>query len=242
MLQTLEVEYRPEAAVLWLSRPETWNALEPALIGELTAALEAVGRDPAVRAVVLAGRGPAFCADAVPTRLGPLADASPAQRDAFRNAYADMLHKLYTCPKPTIARLHGACMGSGMGLAAACDIAIASSRASFAVAETRLGRVPHVIAPYVERAMTARQATRWLLTGETFSASEAWRIGFVHDLCEPEALDQRIWALVDSFTLAAPEAVSITKALLHTLPRPAGSGVTRGPDASGGTAGNGGAP
>lgn len=234
MLQTLEVEYRPEAAVLWLSRPDTRNALEPAMIGELTAALDSAGQDPAVRAVILGGRGPAFCADTVPTRLSPLAGAPPEEREALCNAYANMLHTLYTCPKPTIARLHGACMGSGMGLAAACDIAVASSRASFAVQETRLGRVPYLIAPYVERAMTTRQATRWLLTGETFSASEAWRIGFVHDLCEPDALDLRIWALADSFTLTAPEAVCATKALLRTLPRRAGRDDARARDGAAG--------
>lgn len=128
-----------------------------------------------------------------------------------------MLNTIYSCPKATIARVHGICMSVGMGLVAACDITIASAQATFALPETRLGLVPAVIAPYVLRAIGPRQATRWFLTGETFSAAEAWRIGFVHDLCEADSLDLRISALVDTFMLTAPDAVLATKRLVHEV-------------------------
>ncbi|MFC4274426.1 enoyl-CoA hydratase-related protein [Achromobacter aloeverae] len=218
MPQTLEIEYKPQAAVVWLSRPDVRNAVDPLMVQELSEAFEALGRDPQVRAIVLAGRGIGFCAgaDIGQARYG----AQPGEQDDRTDALAcaAMLHTIYSCPKATIARVHGICMSVGMGLAAACDITIASSQATFALPETRLGLVPAVIAPYVLRAIGPRHATRWFLTGETFSATEAWRIGFVHDLCEPESLDMRIAALVDTFMLTAPDAVSATKDLVHELP------------------------
>lgn len=218
MLHTLEVEYKPQAAEVWLSRPDVRNALDPQMIAELAETFEELGRDPHVRAIVLGGRGIGFCAGADLNWMRSNAQASDADNRADALAFATMLRTVYTCPKPTIARVQGVCMAGGMGLAAVCDIAIASSQATFALPETRLGLVPAVIAPYVLRAISARHATRWFLTGETFSATEAWRIGFVHDLCEPEALDMRISALVDTFTLTAPEAVAATKRLVHDLP------------------------
>ncbi|WP_233234849.1 enoyl-CoA hydratase-related protein [Bordetella sp. LUAb4] len=218
MPQTLEIEYKPQAAVVWLSRPDVRNAMDPLMVQELDETFQALGRDPQVRAIVLAGRGIGFCAgaDIGQARYGTQPGEEDARADAL--ACAAMLHTIYSCPKATIARVHGICMSVGMGLAAACDITIASSQATFALPETRLGLAPAVIAPYVLRAIGPRHATRWFLTGETFSATEAWRIGFVHDLCEPESLDMRISALVDTFMLTAPDAVSATKQLVHDLP------------------------
>jgi len=215
MLHTLEVELKPQAALIWLSRPDVRNAPDPLMVAELTETCEVLGRDARVRAIVLAGRGISFCAgsDENGALRGAVGDRTADHIDA--SACTRMLETIYRCPKPTIARLHGACMGLGMGLAAACDIAIASSQATFALPETRLGLVPAVIAPYVLRAMSARDATRWFLTGETFSATEAWRIGFVHDLSEPESLDLRIAALVDTFMLNAPDAIVATKSIIH---------------------------
>jgi methylglutaconyl-CoA hydratase len=217
MPQTLEIEYKPQAAVVWLSRPDVRNAVDPLMVQELAETFEMLGRDPQVRAIVLAGRGIGFCAgaDIGQARYG----AQPGEQDERADALAcaAMLHTIYSCPKATIARVHGICMSVGMGLVAACDITIASAQATFALPETRLGLVPAVIAPYVLRAIGPRQATRWFLTGETFSAAEAWRIGFVHDLCEADSLDLRISALVDTFMLTAPDAVMATKRLVHEV-------------------------
>ncbi|WP_157664868.1 enoyl-CoA hydratase-related protein [Bordetella genomosp. 9] len=218
MFQTLEVEYKPQAAQVWLSRPDMRNAVDALMAAELTETYRALADDSQVRAIVLAARGIAFCAGADENWAGRDArhGLEPAQVD--RAACGDMLEAIFRCPKPTIVRLHGACMGLGMGLAAACDIAIASSQATFALPDTRLGQVPEIIAPYVLRAMNPRDASRWLLTGETFSAAEAWRMGFVHGLSEPESLDMRIAALVDTFMLTAPDAVAATKVLVQALP------------------------
>ncbi len=233
MPHTLEIEYKPQAAVVWLSRPDVRNAVDPLMVRELMETFEKLGSDPQVRAIVLAGRGIGFCAG---TDIGQaLYGSEPGQEDERADALAcaAMLHTLYTCPKATIARVHGICMSVGMGLVAACDITIASSQATFALPETRLGLVPALIAPYVLRAIGPRQATRWFLTGETFSASEAWRIGFVHDLCEPESLDMRIAALVDTFMLTAPDAVSATKQMVHEVGprRPGGTPAMPAPAA-----------
>ncbi|ALM83346.1 enoyl-CoA hydratase-related protein [Bordetella sp. N] len=217
MPQTLEIEYKPQAAVVWLSRPDVRNAIDPLMVQELAETFETLGKDPQVRAIVLAGRGIGFCAgaDIGQARYGTQPGEQDERADAL--ACAAMLHTIYSCPKATIARVHGICMSVGMGLVAACDITIASAQATFALPETRLGLVPAVIAPYVLRAIGPRQATRWFLTGETFSAAEAWRIGFVHDLCEADSLDLRISALVDTFMLTAPDAVMATKRLVHEV-------------------------
>ncbi|OZI60154.1 enoyl-CoA hydratase-related protein [Bordetella genomosp. 11] len=218
MLQTLEIEHKPQAALVWLSRPDVRNALDAQMVQELTEAYASLSNDSQVRAIVLAARGIAFCGGADETWLRQSAQAGEMSVRADTAACAAMLETIYRCPKPTIVRLHGVCMGLGMGLASACDIAIASSQATFALPETRLGLIPSIIAPYVLRAMSARDATRWFLTGETFSAAEAWRIGFVHGLSEPDSLDMRIAALVDTFMLTAPDAVAATKTLVHEVP------------------------
>lgn len=223
MLQTLEIEHRPQAAVVWLSRSDVRNALDAQMAEELTRTYAELADDSQVRAIVLAARGIAFCAGADEAWLRQSAQEGEASIRADARACAAMLETIYRCPKATIVRLHGACMGLGMGLAAACDIAIASSQATFALPETRLGLIPSIIAPYVLRAMSARDATRWFLTGETFSAAEAWRIGFVHGLSEPDSLDMRISALVDTFMLTTPDAVAATKTLVHDAPRLAGA-------------------
>ncbi|AOB30934.1 enoyl-CoA hydratase [Bordetella sp. H567] len=223
MLQTLEIEHKPQAALVWLSRSDVRNAMDAEMVRELTDAYASLADDSQVRAIVLAARGIAFCTGADEAWLRRSAQAGEASIRADGMACAAMLETIYRCPKPTIVRLHGACMGLGMGLAAACDIAIASSQATFALPETRLGLIPSIIAPYVLRAMSPRDATRWFLTGETFSAAEAWRIGFVHGLSEPDSLDMRIAALVDTFMLTAPDAVAATKTLVHDAPKRPGA-------------------
>jgi methylglutaconyl-CoA hydratase len=218
MLQTLEIEHKPQAALVWLSRSDVRNALDAQMVHELQETYASLSEDSQVRAIVLAARGIAFCTGADENWMRESARTGEATIRADAMACAAMLETIYRCPKPTIVRLHGACAGLGMGLAAACDIAIASSQATFALPETRLGLIPATIAPYVLRAMSPRDATRWFLTGETFSAAEAWRIGFVHGLSEPDSLDMRISALVDTFMLTAPDAITATKLLVHDAP------------------------
>ncbi len=195
-LRTLELAYGPQTAVVWMNRPGLRNALDPLMIGELDEVFRELGRDDAVRAVVLAGRGKAFCAGADLNHMRASAAASETDNLADAQALADLLRTVHDCPKPVIARVHGPCMAGGMGLAAACDIVAASRKAVFALSETRLGLIPATISPYVLRAIGERAARRWFLTGETLDAAEAAAPGLAHELCEAEELDPRINALL----------------------------------------------
>lgn len=161
MLQTLEVAYGPQTAVIWLARPEVRNALDSRLIAELTETFMTLADDSEIRAIILAGHGKVFCAGADLNAMRHSAQASEADNRADALALATLLHTIYTCPKPTIARVHGACMAGGLGLATACDIAIAGRDTRFALTETRLGLIPAMISPYVLRAIGPRAASRW---------------------------------------------------------------------------------
>jgi methylglutaconyl-CoA hydratase len=130
---------------------------------------------------------------------------------------ATMLRTIHECPKPVIARIHGPAFAGGVGLVAACDIAVASLNAEFCLTETKLGLIPATIAPYVLRAMGASQARRYFLTAEKFDASEAFRIGLVHNIVPPEELDGTINELLGTLMLTSAEAVSEAKRLVRDL-------------------------
>lgn len=216
-MQTIEIVYGPQTAAVWMNRPDVRNALSPTLIDELTRAFKTLGKDPDVRAIVLAGHGKAFCAGADLNRMKESAQASEAENRADAQALATLFYTVHTCPKPVIARIHGPCMAGGLGLISACDIAVAAKEAKFALTETRLGLIPAMISPYVLRAMGERAARRWFLTGEVISADEAGRLGLVHEVCEADDLDPNIHKLLESFMLAAPSALSECKRLIRDV-------------------------
>ncbi|MVW79987.1 enoyl-CoA hydratase/isomerase family protein [Bordetella sp. 02P26C-1] len=217
MLQTLEVGYGSQTAVVWLSRPDVRNALDARLIDELMETFTTLAADDNVRAIVLAGRGKVFCAGADLTAMRASAQASEAQNQTDAMRLATLLHTIYTCPKPTIARLHGACMAGGLGLATACDVAIASRDTRFALTETRLGLIPSMISPYVLRAIGPREASRWFLTAEVFDAAQALRMGLIHDVCEVEDLDTHINGILENVLLGSPNALRESKRLIHEV-------------------------
>jgi methylglutaconyl-CoA hydratase len=205
--------------VLWLNRPEVRNAFNEIMIAELTAAFAELDADPAVRAVVLAGHGKVFCAGADLNwmkRMGEM-DFEENRKDAL--AFGAMLNRLHALKKPTIARVHGAAFAGGMGLIAACDIAAASTETEFAVSEVRLGLMPATISPYVLAAMGERAARRYFLTAERFSAAEAYRIGFIQELAQPEELDATVNAILGEIVQGAPGAHAVTKDLIHSVAR-----------------------
>ena len=214
---TIEVHAEHGVAVLWLNRPEVRNAFNETMIGELTAAFAALDDDPAVRAVVLAGRGKVFCAGADLNwmkRMGEM-DFEENRRDA--TAFGAMLNRLHAMKKPTIARVHGAAFAGGMGLIAACDMAAASTETEFAVSEVRLGLTPATISPYVLAAMGERAASRYFLTAERFSAAEAYRIGFIQEIAQPDELDATVNAILGEIVQGAPGAHSVTKDLIRAV-------------------------
>jgi methylglutaconyl-CoA hydratase len=223
---SLEVDVRNGVGLLVLARPEVHNAFDEALIAETTRALAAFERDDDVRAVVLLGAGPSFCAGADLNWMKRMAGYGHAENLADAMSLAHMLRTLYRMPKPTIARVHGAAFGGGVGLVACCDIAIASQQATFALSEAKLGLIPATISPYVVEAIGTRMARRYFLTAERFDAAEAYRIGLVHDIVLPAELDSRVNELLGALFLAGPQAQAESKALIRAVAhRPIDDGV-----------------
>jgi methylglutaconyl-CoA hydratase len=214
---TLAIESRHGVGILWLNRPEVRNAFNEVMIAEMTRALEAFERDPAIRAVVLGGHGPAFCAGADLTWMKRMAGYGFAENHADALALARMLHRLATLSKPTVARVHGPAFAGGMGLLAACDIAVASYDAEFCLSEVKLGLIPATIGPYVLAAMGERTARRYFLTAERFNAAEAYRIGLVQEICPADELDGELNAMLGHLVAGGPAALAATKDLIRAV-------------------------
>lgn len=206
-------------AALTLSRPELHNAFDDELISGLTQALRALERNDSVRVVVLAAQGKSFSAGADLNWMKRMAGYS--RRRNFQDALGlgELMRTLYGLGKPTIARVQGAAYGGGVGLVAACDIAIATREATFALSEVRLGLVPAVISPYVIAAMGERMAIRYFLTGERFDATQALSLGLVHDVCEAQELDDHVQAAVAQVLLGGPAALAAAKRLVRDVAR-----------------------
>ncbi len=201
-----------------LSRPDVRNAFNETLIGEIRQAFEQAGSDPAVRCIVLAAEGKAFCAGADLNWMRRMADYNRQQNIDDAGELARMLRTIFECPKPTIARVQGDVYAGGMGLVATCDMAVSLDSAGYCLSEVKLGLIPATISPYVIRAMGARASHRYFLTAERFDAAEALRLGLVHEVVTSEAqLDERVSALVQALLLASPNAMRECKQLLRDV-------------------------
>jgi methylglutaconyl-CoA hydratase len=215
---TIRTEINPSGlATVTLNRPEVHNAFNDTLINELASALKELAADASLRAIVLAGEGTSFCAGADLEWMRRTAGYSPEQNYEDALALAELLRLLDTLPKPTIAAVQGAAYGGGAGLVACCDIAIASERATFAFPEVRLGLIPAIISPYVIAAVGARQARRYFLSGERFGASEAHRIGLVHQVNPEESLQSAVEAAGAGIGKGGPAAVRAAKELIRAI-------------------------
>ena len=210
---TLKIDDR-NIATLTLNRPVIHNAFDDTLIREMTDQIRDLEKNGAVRALVLASTGPNFSAGADLQWMRKMAGASLEvnQRDA--EALGGMLRRLHVFPRPTIAAVQGAAYGGGVGLIAACDIAIASDVAQFSLSEVRLGLIPAVISPYVMSAIGERQARRYFLSAERFSAGEALRIGLVHEVVPPDALARTVEKVLDAILQGGPKAQIAAKRLI----------------------------
>ncbi len=213
-MNALNIRYEGARATITLTQPEVRNAFSDAVIAEITAAFSEVGARPDVRAVVLAAEGPAFCAGANLNWMRRMADYTRGENLADAAKLAQMLRVIYECPKPTIARVQGDVYAGGMGLVAACDMAVCVDTAGFCLSEVKLGLIPATISPYVIRAMGARAAHRYFLTAERFDAAEALRIGFVHEVVTADQLDARVDVLLKALASASPHAVRACKKLV----------------------------
>ncbi|NMG64169.1 enoyl-CoA hydratase/isomerase family protein [Azoarcus indigens] len=219
MYETLEIVREGAVATLWMNRPEVHNAFNARLIAELDAACRALEEDEGVRLLVLAGRGKSFSAGADLNWMKAAGQASPADNLADARKLTGMLRTLAELRKPTLARVQGAALGGGMGLAAACDICIAGESAMFATSEVRLGIIPAAISPYVIRAIGERQASRYFLSAERLPAVQAARLGLVHEVVEDAALDARVAEITAALLQGGPKAQAAAKALIRAVAR-----------------------
>jgi methylglutaconyl-CoA hydratase len=211
----LTVEKRNGVARITLDRPEVRNAFDDALIGRLHESFVSLDEDDSVRAVVLAGNGPAFCAGADLNWMKRMAGYGYEENIADARALAEMLAALDRMGKPTIARVHGPAFAGGTGLVAACDIAVGAPEAKFCFSEAKLGLSPATISPYVVRAIGERAARRYFLTAEVFDAEEALRIGMLSILTD--RLDEAIERLLGYLLAGGSQAIARIKDLIRAV-------------------------
>jgi methylglutaconyl-CoA hydratase len=212
-----------------LARPEVHNAFNASLIAELRTAFAGLARQSPteLRAVVLAGDGPSFCAgaDIDWMRAAMALDVEGNEQDAM--AMADMFETLDTCPVPIVARVQGAALGGGMGLCAVADVVIAEAGARFGFTETRLGILPAVISPFVIAKIGESNARALFPGGRRFDAFRAQRIGLVHEVVEgEEALDAAVAAAVGDVLASGPTAARAAKAIVREV-RGLGHGASK---------------
>jgi methylglutaconyl-CoA hydratase len=217
MADNLIVERRNAVAIVTLNRPEVRNAFDDVLIADLTKTLLELDRDESVRVVVLAGAGKAFCAGADLNWMKRVAGYGYEDNLKDANALARMLKTLDRMSKPTIARVHGPAYAGGVGLVAACDIAIGSHEAEFCLTEVKLGLSPATISPYVVRAMGERLARRYFLTGEVIDAGEAYRLRLLSEVATTEELDGAVNALLGHLVVGGRQAHARIKDLVRTV-------------------------
>ena len=215
--ETLAIERRGAVATIWMDRPEVFNAFNEQLIAELAAACAELDADASVRVVVLAGRGKHFSAGADLNWMRRASDSTEAENLADSRKFAAMLRALSGMSKPTIARVQGAALGGGTGLAAACDMAIAADDASFATSEVKFGIIPAVISPYVLRAIGPRHALRYFQSAERFGAVEAKAMGLVGEVVTLDELDAAVDRLVQALLACGPQAQLAAKQLIAAL-------------------------
>jgi methylglutaconyl-CoA hydratase len=202
-------------ATVTLNRPSVNNAYDGALIDALAGGLARLAGDPAIRLVVLRGNGRHFQAGADLAFLRHLSAAPAEENLAFSRATVAAIDALANFPRPTLALVHGGCFGGGVGMVAACDMALASEDAIFSLTEVRWGITPAPVVPALVAAIGTRDLGRYGLTAERFGAAEALRIGLLHGVCPQGGLDAAAAPIVDGILMAAPEAVAVTKRLVR---------------------------
>jgi methylglutaconyl-CoA hydratase len=218
MTESLAIERQGPVGLITMNRPERHNAFDDVLIAELTEALRSMEAEDGIRVIVLSGAGKSFSAGADLNWMKRMAGFSMDENRRDAMGLATLMRTLAHLRKPTLARVHGAAYGGGVGLVACCDIAVAAQSASFSLSEAKLGLIPAVISPYVVAAIGERAARRYFLTAERFEAAEAWRLGLVHELtADHESLDDRIGEIVDAILAGSPSAQREAKDLIRAV-------------------------
>ncbi len=201
-----------------LARPEKHNAFDEGVIAAMTRAFAALGADPAVRAIIVSGEGKSFCAGADLDWMRRAGGWSEAENRADAQRMSDMFLAIDICPKPVIARVHGAVFAGGLGIVACADMVVATADARFCVSEVKLGLIPSNISPFLTAKVGAAAARRWFLTAELFGAAQAQAMGLVHEVAADAATaDAVVEGWVKALLAAAPGAVAEAKALIRDV-------------------------
>ena len=214
-METIQIETAGEVTTLRLHRPEARNAFNEVMIAELTQAFASL--PTSTRAVILAGDGPAFCAGADAQWMKRSKSFTREENERDSASLAALLKAVDECPCPVVARVHGAVLGGGIGLVAACDIAVADEGAQFGFPEVRLGIVPAVISSFVLPRIGVRAARRYFLTGERFAASQALFLGLIHEVAPASALESKVGAIVHEILKGGPRALGEAKRLIREI-------------------------
>ena len=221
----LNLKCTASVARIGLSRPEVKNAFNDGLIREFSDLLKKLEKDPKVRVVILSGEGDCFCAGADLNWMKSMKSASRKANEADALKLAGLLSALNDFPKPTMAQVHGAAIGGGVGLVAACDIAVATDSTVFALAEVKLGLIPAVISPFVISKIGSSAARRYFLTGERFKADQALRLGLIHESVPAGELVSRAEAIARELLTSGPEAIRVCKELIRKVGSPVDKSV-----------------
>jgi methylglutaconyl-CoA hydratase len=216
-LERLEIEFDGPVARLWLNRPDVRNAFDGLMVSELRKTLFDLRTVDAVRVIVIGGRGGCFCAGADLQWMKAMAGFTREENLREAQALADLFFTVYESPKPVVARVHGAALGGGSGLVAACDIPVAALGTQFGFTEVRLGILPAVISPYVIAKIGESAARELLLTGERFEAVRAHEIGLVRAAVPEADLDATVEGRVQELLKAGPRAIAEAKALIREV-------------------------
>lgn len=216
--QTIRIEERDHIARITFNRPEVRNAFNATMISEMGDAFRQINSRKDLRVVVLTGIGQSFCAGADLNWMRDVMNFSYEENLKDSLNLAEMFHLMFTCPLPTIARVNGPAIGGGCGMAAVCDIVIASEKAVFSLSEVKLGLVPACISPYVIRRMGDKNCREYFLTGERLTAEKALAAGLANQVVPEDKLDEAVQKRIEQLLSSGPEALAWCKQLLEKAP------------------------
>jgi len=215
--QTIVFTVKANIAKVTLNRPDVHNAFNDTMIQELTMVFDDIAARSDVRVVVLTGEGRSFCAGADLNWMRRVIDYTYEDNLQESLGLAEMLYKIYSSPKPTIARVNGAAIGGGTGLVAVCDIAIAASRAKFSFSEVKLGLIPACISPYVMKKCGEGNCREFFITGERLVAEKAYRAGLINMVVDLDKIDEYIGEIIKNLLSSGPGAIDMCKVLLRKI-------------------------
>ncbi len=216
--ETILYEVEKSIAYIILNRPEIHNAFNNVMINELSAVFDDIKEDADIRVVILTGKGKSFCAGADLNWMRKVKDYSYDDNLKGSLALSELFYKIYSLPKPTIARVNGTAIGGGTGLVAVCDIAVASEKARFSFSEVKLGLIPACISPYVVKKCGEGRCREFFLTGERMTAEKANKAGLVNFVAPFDKIDDIVENLVKQLVSSGPVAIQKCKELLKKVP------------------------